>query len=68
MSKCDSCNGDGIERCDNPDHGIVHFAGSHAGHHRGCPCCGNDEKHRMRSWKNGKWEWNVCPDCHGEKK
>lgn len=46
---CPTCEGDGIERCTNPDHGF--------GRRLGCPCCGHDEKHRIMGCK--------CPDCNG---
>jgi len=67
---CTSCFGDGIERCDNPDHGfIVSLSFGDVGR-VGCPCCGHDEKQRMRHWDraNKKYEWNKCPDCKGSGK
>jgi hypothetical protein len=65
--KCTSCFGDGIERCDNPDHGLLNALSFRGSNESACPCCGHDEHYRMRSWDHecGKYKWNKCPDCDG---
>lgn len=62
---CIHCWGDGIERCDNPDHGLLSALSFRGANESACPCCGQDEQWRMRKWKNGKYEWNECPECNG---
>lgn len=64
---CSSCGGDGIERCDNPDHGFIHALSFHDIGRSGCPCCGHDEKFRMKHWNHEYkfYEWNKCPECDG---
>ena len=54
---CSTCEGDGIERCDNPDHGFIQALVFTDMGRIGCPCCGHDEKHRIMGSK--------CPDCNG---
>jgi len=54
---CPTCEGDGIERCTNPDHGFIQALSSTDTGRIGCPCCGHDEKHRIMGCK--------CPDCNG---
>lgn len=54
---CLTCEGDGIERCDNPDHGFIQEMTFNDMGRLGCPCCGHDEKHRITGSK--------CPDCNG---
>jgi hypothetical protein len=53
---CDTCDGDGIERCDNPDHCFINNVGGEIGR-LGCPVCGHDEYHRIFGSK--------CTDCNG---
>lgn len=53
---CETCEGDGIERCDNPDHGFIESIPGEI-NRLGCPCCGHDPKYRMFG--------NKCPDCSG---
>lgn len=54
---CESCGGDGIETCDNPDHGGLEAGLFGRDEQRiGCPCCGHDPNHKMK----GK-----CHDCNG---
>ena len=65
MSECKSCCGDGVERCDNPDHGFIGAMSFHDIGRIGCPCCGHNPDYKMKSWKDGKWEWNKCPECNG---
>lgn len=55
-NNCPTCGGDGIERCDNPDHGFIDAVGGEIGR-LGCPCCGHDQYRRINGSK--------CPDCHG---
>ena len=52
---CEACGGDGIETCDNPDHGFITAFGGEIGR-LGCPCCGHDPNHKMSG---------PCPDCSG---
>lgn len=47
---CPACGGDGIEVCNNPDHGFPRVTPS------GCPACGNDPDH-----KTG----DSCGSCNG---
>jgi ssDNA-binding Zn-finger/Zn-ribbon topoisomerase 1 len=54
---CPTCEGDGIERCTNPDHGFIQALSFTDMGRIGCPCCGHDEKHRIIGCK--------CPDCNG---
>lgn len=65
---CKTCGGDGIERCDNPDHGFIEIMSFDDIGRIGCPCCGYDGFFRMKTWKNGKYEWNDCLDCGGSGK
>ena len=53
---CPECNGDGIGRCDNPDHGFISAMPGEIGR-LGCPVCGHDPDH-----KTGE----VCETCNGE--
>lgn len=53
---CPDCYGDGIERCNNPDHGFTNAVGGELGR-LGCPVCGHDEQHRVFGSK--------CPTCNG---
>jgi len=56
---CPDCNGTGKEICSNPDHGLIDCLGSVRlmGHANGCPCCGNDELHRIKN--------STCGRCDG---
>lgn len=62
---CKSCGGDGIERCDNPDHGLLGAISFRGADESQCPCCGHDEKYRMKHWDADvkAYVWNKCPDC-----
>ena len=53
---CEACGGDGIERCNNPDHGFISTAPGEIGR-LGCPCCGSDILNRIKGSK--------CPECNG---
>lgn len=58
---CPDCSGDGKETCHNPDHGFYgmvsfHYDACNGG--RGCPVCGWDEKHKVKSG-------NGCDTCNG---
>ena len=53
---CEACGGDGIETCDNPDHGFIEAMPGDVGR-LGCPCCGHDEDHKIKGSK--------CPECKG---
>jgi len=57
MMICETCNGDGIERCTNPDHGLIDAMSFAEIGRLGCPCCGHDEQNRIFESK--------CPDCNG---
>ena len=62
---CKTCGGDGIERCDNPDHGLLDALSFRGANESACPCCGHDEQYRMKHWDKTekKFVWNKCPDC-----
>lgn len=55
LKPCEACGGDGIETCDNPDHGFINGIGGEIGR-LGCPGCGSDPDH-----KTGQ----KCPECGG---
>lgn len=58
---CESCGGDGIERCNNPDHSFIEGLGGEL-NRLGCPVCGHDEYYRVKGeWKGG---WGKCEDCN----
>lgn len=66
--ECKWCGGDGIERCDNPDHGLLSAISFRGANESACPCCGHDDQYRMgRHKRNGngllRWVWNKCPYC-----
>ena len=65
--KCKSCGGDGIERCSNPDHGLIDALSFCDTGRIGCPCCGHDELFRVKHWDAAekRYVWNACPDCGG---
>jgi len=46
MGECEFCGGDGIARCNNPDHGFMDGVGGEL-KRLGCPVCGHDEEHRI---------------------
>ena len=52
---CIDCGGDGMERCNNPDHGFIDAIGGEIGR-LGCPVCGHDPEH-----KTGE----LCSTCNG---
>ena len=56
---CTDCLGTGKEICSNPDHGFRDAVGGVRldGHANGCPCCGNDELHRIPN--------TTCNNCNG---
>lgn len=56
---CPDCLGTGKEICSNPDHGFMDAVGTVRlnGHANGCPCCGNDELHRISN--------TTCGNCNG---
>lgn len=56
---CPDCLGTGKEICDSPDHGFRDAVGGVRldGHANGCPCCGNDELHRIPN--------TTCNRCNG---
>jgi len=56
---CPLCHGDGLERCDNPDHGLLEaLTGTKSSDigRIGCPGCGHDPQHRTK---------DKCPACAG---
>jgi hypothetical protein len=65
MAVCPVCNGDTIERCNNPDHGFISALSFHDIGRLGCPCCGHDQQHRMRKWNSAtnSYEWLRCEFC-----
>lgn len=46
---CCSCLGDGKDTCHNPDHGLIDALGFHDIGRLGCPVCGHNEHHKVRS-------------------
>lgn len=55
---CPDCGGDGIETCNNPDHGFLNMIGSVVGaNESSCPCCGHSSDHKISNSK--------CPTCLG---
>ena len=52
---CPECGGDGIETCNNPDHGFIDAMPGEIGR-LGCPGCGNDPDRKMSG---------PCPGCNG---
>jgi len=58
MKPCPFCGGDGIERCDNPDHGFIAACIGLEIERLGCPGCGHDPDHKMG-------ENSPCPFCNG---
>lgn len=59
--KCPVCHGDGIKRCDNPDHGLLTALTFRGTDQEPCPVCGHDKLHRI---KNGN-VWVKCQYCEG---
>lgn len=53
---CSSCGGDGIQRCSNPDHGLIDALGGDTGR-LGCPLCGHDPQYRIKG--------ESCETCSG---
>ena len=56
---CEICGGDGIARCNNPDHGLISEWPGEIGR-LGCPVCGHDPEHRVKGEK--------CEHCGGSGK
>lgn len=54
---CPDCFGDGKETCHNPDHGFITAIGGELGR-LGCPVCGHNAKHKVRSG-------GPCCTCDG---
>ena len=59
---CETCNGTGMEICNNPDHGFIVAMGAVKSDkfdtgRLGCPACGHDELHRVPNTK--------CDKCFG---
>ena len=53
---CEVCGGDGVETCDNPDHGWTDMGAGELGR-LGCPVCGHDPDHKVQG--------SICPECNG---
>lgn len=68
MFVCPSCGGDGKETCNNPDHGFIQMHSFHDIGRIGCPCCGNDERHKIYQWKGISRIQNDCEHCGGKGK
>lgn len=60
--ECPKCSGDGIERCSNPDHGLLDALSFRGADECRCPCCGWDKHHRIKL-RSGEWE--KCELCEG---
>lgn len=60
---CPDCGGDGVETCDNPDHGFIDTMNYIASRpyndigRLGCPVCGHDPNHKLHG--------SICPTCNG---
>jgi hypothetical protein len=65
---CPACGGDGIERCNNPDHGLINSLSFHDVGRIGCPCCGHDPYYRIGKHIDGRKVFNYCPECEGSGK
>lgn len=46
---CPECCGDGKDTCTNPDHGFIQMLSFHDIGRIGCPCCGHNEFHKVKS-------------------
>lgn len=55
---CPECCGDGKETCTNPDHGFIQALCFHDIGRIGCPCCGHNEFHKVKSG-------GECEICNG---
>lgn len=55
---CPDCFGDGKETCHNPDHGFIEMLSFHDIGRIGCPVCGHDAKHKVKSGCS-------CETCEG---
>lgn len=64
---CPACGGDGIETCNNPDHGFINFVGGELAR-LGCPCCGHDPEYKMKVWNYDlrKYVPSTCWECNGK--
>jgi hypothetical protein len=58
LIKCPICKGDGLERCDNPDHGFIGVHSFLDVGRIGCPVCGHDPNHIVPGG-------GVCDACNG---
>jgi len=56
VEECETCEGDGVSRCTNPDHGFIEGFGGEVGR-LGCPVCGHDPDHKVKG--------ESCDDCNG---
>lgn len=54
---CQVCGGDGISRCDNPDHGFIESMQGEIGR-LGCPVCGFDSNYKVHG--------ETCETCNGD--
>ena len=72
---CPACCGDGKETCNNPDHGfyaVTNSIGTPSAYDAcnggtGCPVCGWDEEHKVKSYNSvkKKYEYSRCEACNG---
>jgi len=65
---CICCGGDGIETCNNPDHGFLRAfdgIGGRGANESACPCCGHDEDHKIKKYVDGKYVYSKCYECDG---
>lgn len=65
---CPDCGGDGVETCNNPDHGFITSGLSVTNEltRLGCPCCGHDPNHKIKGCEcdrcNGTGTINLWPN------
>lgn len=57
---CEACWWDWIEKCNNPDHGLIDGVIRGLWNAHGCPVCGFDDKCRVPS---RDWWWLQCETC-----
>lgn len=55
---CPACDGDGIQTCNNPDHGFILAIYFNDIYRLGCPVCGHNESYKVPNGGN-------CEPCSG---
>ena len=58
VEECETCEGDGISRCTNPDHRMIDSGILGIEQNRlGCPVCGHEPEYKIKG--------ESCNDCNG---